>query len=129
MPKQVLDVGNCAPDYAAIRDIVEKNFDARIVQAHLPADALQAVRTQRPDLVLVNRKLDADYSDGLAIIRQIKSDPDLAAIPCMLVTNHEEHQQAAIEAGAERGFGKLQFDDPSTLERLAKFLGTTVRNE
>ena len=28
------------------------------------------------DLVLVNRKLDSDYSDGLEIIKQIKADPN-----------------------------------------------------
>ena len=30
----------------------------------------------------------------------------LAATPVMLVTNYPEHQQAAVEAGAEPGFGK-----------------------
>jgi two-component system chemotaxis response regulator CheY len=125
MPKCVLDVGNCAPDFAAIKSLVEDNFDATVFQADLPAEALQAIRNQRPDLVLVNRKLDADYSDGLMIIQQIKADPELADVPCMLVTNYEEHQQAAMAAGAERGFGKLQLNEPQTLERLSEFLGAT----
>ncbi|NIL97269.1 MAG: response regulator [Planctomycetales bacterium] len=123
MTKLVLDVGNCGPDFAAIKALVEDHFDATVVSADLPADALQAVCHQRPDLVLVNRKLDADYSDGLRVIEQIKADPQLADIPCMLVTNYEEHQRAAMAAGAERGFGKLQLQAPQTLKRLAAFLG------
>jgi CheY-like chemotaxis protein len=123
MPKLVLDVGNCAPDFAAIKSTVEDNFDATVVQADLPAEALEAIHKQRPDLVLVNRKLDADYSDGLLIIQQIKADPQLAAVPCMLVSNYEEHQQAALAAGAERGFGKLQLNEPQMLARLSEFLG------
>ncbi|MDH3716648.1 MAG: response regulator [Planctomycetota bacterium] len=123
MPKRVLDVGNCAPNFAAIKSLVEDNFDATVVQAHLPADALEAVRNQRPDLVLVNRKLDTDYSDGMLIIQQIYADPKLADVPCMLVSNYEEHQQAAMAAGAQQGFGKSQLNEPQTLERLSEFLG------
>ena len=34
----------------------------------------------------------------------------------MLVTNYEEHQQAAMEAGCVRGFGKLAVNEPETRE-------------
>jgi two-component system chemotaxis response regulator CheY len=71
---------------------------------------------------MINRKLDADYSDGIEIIRQIKADPQLAATPCMLVTNYPEHQEVAVAAGAEPGFGKLGYNRPETRERLARFL-------
>ncbi len=71
---------------------------------------------------MVNRKLDIDYTDGLEIIRQIKADPQLAAVPCMLVTNYAEHQQAAVAAGAEPGFGKLELGSPETRAKLARFL-------
>ena len=70
----------------------------------------------------VNRKLDADYSDGIEVIRRIKTDPKLSQTPCMLVTNYPEHQQAAVAVGAEPGFGKLTYHEPATHEKLAKFL-------
>lgn len=123
MMKQVLDVGQCPPDHAAIRTLIEDHFDARVTQAHLPGDTLAALRGAPFDLVLVNRKLDADYSDGLAVIRQIKADEQLKHVRCMLITNFPEHQQLAIAAGAEQGFGKLEFDLPQTRERLAAILG------
>ena len=121
--KRVLDVGNCPPDHGAISSLLRKQFGAEVVQAHGPDDALSALRKKKFDLVLVNRKLDQDYSDGLEIIKQIKADRSLAAIPCMLITNYAEHQATAVSAGAEPGFGKLSLSAPETIERLKKHLG------
>ena len=42
----------------------------------------------------------------------------------MIVTNYEEHQQAAMELGAERGFGKLSLNDKQTIERLSQYLAS-----
>ena len=122
MSKRVLDVGNCVPDHAAIRSLLEGAFGAEVVQAHGQDDALAALRKGAFDLVLVNRKLDQDYSDGMEIIQTIKTDPALAKTPVMLITNYEDHQAAAVAAGAEPGFGKLSLRAPQTIERLGKFL-------
>ncbi|MCA9121402.1 MAG: response regulator [Planctomycetaceae bacterium] len=122
MTKRVLDVGNCVPDHASIRSLIENNFDAKVLQAHGLEDAFAALRANKIDLVLVNRKLDQDYSDGIEIIKQIKADADLATTPCMLITNFTEHQDMAEQAGAERGFGKLEFAAPKTRERLSEIL-------
>ena len=123
MTKRVLDVGNCVPDHAAIRSLIEKNFDAQVVQAHGPDDALATLRQGGIDLVLVNRKLDRDYTDGLDIIKQIKADAAFATTPCMLITNFADQQELAVQAGAEMGFGKLEFGQPETRERLRAILG------
>jgi CheY-like chemotaxis protein len=123
MSKRVLSVGQCGVDHAALSSMLARNFGAKVVPADTATDALAALGHEKFDLVMVNRKLDSDYSDGLDIIRQIKADPQLAATPCMLVTNYEEHQQAAVAAGAEPGFGKQGYGLPETRERLARFLG------
>ena len=123
MPKRVLDVGQCGPDHATIESYLKRHFDCEVVQTHAADDTLQQLRSGRFDLVLVNRKLDADYSDGIEVIRQIKADPMLADVPVMLVTNYPEHQEAAVAAGAIRGFGKLEFETPETRERLSALLG------
>ena len=122
MTKHVLDVGNCVPDHASIRALIENNFDAAVVQAHGPEDALATLRNGGIDLVLVNRKLDRDYTDGVDIIKQIKADAELAVTPCMLITNLADHQQLAVQAGAEMGFGKLELGKPETHERLSAIL-------
>jgi CheY-like chemotaxis protein len=74
------------------------------------------------DLVLVNRLLDRDGSQGLDIIRKIKSHPDLSVVPVMMLTDYPEHQQRAVEAGAEPGFGKSELHSPETLDKLRRFL-------
>jgi CheY-like chemotaxis protein len=126
MSKRVLDVGQCGPDHATIRRFLTRHFDCEIVQADAAEDAIAHLKDGRFDLVLVNRKLDVDYSDGLEVIRQIKSDPALADVPVMLITNYPEHQDAAVAEGAQRGFGKLEFEKPETRERVAAALGVNA---
>jgi CheY-like chemotaxis protein len=92
------------------------------VQAHGPDDALEQLRGGRLDLVLVNRKLDQDYSDGIEIIRRVKAEPGIAGVPIMLISNYPEHQAAAVAAGAVQGFGKLEFEQPETREKIAAIL-------
>ena len=126
MPKTLLDCGNCGPDFNAIRQMVSSNFRASAVQSHGAQDTLEMLRTRKIDLVTVNRKLDRDYSDGLEVIKAIKADPQVGSVPVMLVTNYEEHQQAAIDAGSVRGFGKLGINESSTRDTLQPYLGTEV---
>jgi CheY-like chemotaxis protein len=123
MSKRVLDVGNCTPDHSSIKHFLTKHFDCEVVQAHGADDALPALRDGRFDLVLVNRKLDQDYSDGLEVIRKIKQAADLSHVPAMLVTNYDEHHEAAMKIGALRGFGKLDLAKPETVEKLTPILG------
>jgi len=125
MTKRVLDVGNCVPDHAAIRTMLQRNFKADVVQADGPGDALTLLKREPFDLVLVNRKLDQDYSDGLEVIKSIKADPKLSPVPCMLITNYPDQQQVAVAAGAEYGFGKKELYASETQSRLARFLSGT----
>ncbi len=122
--KRVLDVGNCGVDHAAIRRLIEGQFDAEVVQEHTQPAALAVLRKQPFDLVLVNRKFDRDYSDGLDLIRAMKADPALTATPVMLITNYAAHQQTAVAAGALPGFGKADLASPQTLTRLGEVLPT-----
>jgi len=122
MTKRVLDVGQCGPDHAAIRRYLTTHFDVEVVPTHGLADTLAELRVNHFDLVLINRKLDADYSDGIEVVRAIKAAAETKHVPVMLVTNYPEHQDAAEAVGAHRGFGKLEFESPETIERLAAIL-------
>jgi len=123
MAKRVLDVGNCAFDHSSIRRMIETSFDAELLRAHGEEDAFAALLDVQIDLVLVNRILNRDGSDAIAIIKRMKKTPELSAIPVMLVTNYSEYQKQAVEAGAEWGFGKDALDAPKTIEKLKEFLG------
>ena len=125
MTKTLLDCGNCGPDFNSIRQMVKSNFHASVIQSHGTEDTLAILREQKIDLVTVNRKLDRDYTDGLDVIKAIKADPDFSSVPVMLVTNYDEHQEAAMQEGCVRGFGKLSISDDTTRDSLAPFLGKT----
>ncbi len=120
--KTVVDVGNCGPDFNSIRRMLVARYDVEVVQCDGLEDTLAYLRSHSVALVTINRKLDRDYSCGLDVLRQLKASPDATDVPVMLVTNYPEHQQAAVDAGGQWGFGKLQLDAPQTHERLSKFL-------
>ncbi|MFY9254378.1 MAG: response regulator [Fuerstiella sp.] len=118
MSKTVLSIGQCRPDTAAINHFLTSNFSVKVLTAELPDDAADALAKNTVDLVLINRKLDADYSDGMEILRTIKSDPRTADIPVMLVSNFSEWQEKAVHAGAVYGFGKAELNSPETVTRV-----------
>ena len=122
MPKRVLDVGQCNVDHSSISRFVKQRFGAEITRAHDGDEALEALRGGAYDLVLINRKLDMDGSDGISVLKAIKKDSTLADVPVMLVSNYEDAQQQAVKAGAEPGFGKNQLGSDEAAERLAPFL-------
>ncbi|MCH2125174.1 MAG: response regulator [Pirellulaceae bacterium] len=122
MTTRVLDIGNCSPDHASIRSLLDTSFGAQVVQAHGLEDALEQLANQSFALILVNRKLDRDYSDGLDVIKEIKACEKFAEMPIMMITNFAEHQAKAVEAGALEGFGKLELASQATQEKLAAVL-------
>ncbi len=122
MSGRVLQVGNCSFDGAAIAELIGKNFGAQVVAAGLQDEALEMLRAEPFDLVLVNRKLRADQSEGLDLVTQIKADAQLAATPVMLLSNYADAQQAAVAGGAEPGFGKAELAAEGTVEKLRRFL-------
>lgn len=125
---RVLDVGNCGHDHGQISRMLERNFGAVTATADTPDEALERLAREQFDLVLINRKLDHDYSDGIEVVKRIKSDPKLKDTPVMLVTNYAEHQAAAVAEGALPGFGKLELGSPATRERLSAVLAGNVAN-
>ncbi len=120
--RRVLDVGNCGPDHSSIRRMLTTNFGAQVLQTHGLDDTLAALQKNTIDLVLINRKLDNDYSDGTVILEQIKSKPEYSDLPVMLITNYAEHQAQAVTLGALPGFGKLEINSPETRAKLASIL-------
>ncbi len=122
MTKRVLSVGQCVPDHGSISRFLRSTFDVAIDKADSAVDALDALQKQKYDLVLINRKLDADYSDGTEILRLIKSDAELAATPVMIVSNYKEHQENAVALGAAFGFGKNELGASDVVARLEPYL-------
>jgi two-component system cell cycle response regulator DivK len=60
------------------------NAAYELVEAESGEDALTAVETQRPDLILMDIQLPV--MDGYEAARRIKSNPDLKAVPIIAMT-------------------------------------------
>jgi response regulator RpfG family c-di-GMP phosphodiesterase len=124
---RVLSVGQCVPDNGTLRGFLTGRWPVEFLTADQLDDAVRCLGDRSVDLVLVNRKLDVDYSDGMEIIRALKADPETARVPVMLVSNYPEHQAEAVMVGALPGFGKLEYGKPETATRLAAVLGPAIR--
>lgn len=116
--KLVIDVGQCNPDHAALTRAVEQ-CGASILRAHTGADAKRLLAEHEVALVLVNRILDADGSDGMQLIGELIA---MGRAPVMLVSNYPDCQSKAVEMGALPGFGKAALADPSTIAMLQAVL-------
>jgi CheY-like chemotaxis protein len=120
---RVLSVGQCAFDHGTIARHMEQAFHAEVHGADSFDEALDALRSKRFDLVLVNRVSARGGARGLNLIRRLKADPELASVPVMLVSNYPDAQREAEAVGALPGFGKAELRSPKGAEHLQAVLG------
>jgi len=121
MSHRVLSVGQCVPDNMSLKSFLTGTFDATYETADSKEEAVEMTKGGDYALVLVNRKLDADYSEGMEVLKAIKGESQ--ELPVMIVSNFEEAQQSAVAAGGEYGFGKSELGDPEVVNRLKPYLG------
>ncbi|MCH2210325.1 MAG: response regulator [Fuerstiella sp.] len=120
--KTVLSVGQCGPDHASISRFLVGHFNVQVIATDLPSDTLETLYRQDVDLVLINRKLDTDGTDGMEILKTLKNNKEHAHVPVMIVSNFDDAQLAAVQEGAVHGFGKAEFSSPAVRERLSEIL-------
>jgi len=123
LPKKcILSIGQCSADHWSISRTIEKRFPAEVVRAGTSDEAVAMLQREAFDLILVNRVLDSDGSDGLEVVKRVQADARLRQVPVMLVSNYQEAQQQAVGAGAVPGFGKDSLGRPSMIALLKPFL-------
>jgi len=120
--KKIMSVGQCNPDHFALSNFLKSNFHCEILRIDSTEEALERMNKEKFDLVLVNRKLDIDYTDGTILIEKMKSSSGMKNIPVMLVSNYPEYQEDAVKMGAFYGIGKMEYSNPSILERFQGIL-------
>jgi two-component system alkaline phosphatase synthesis response regulator PhoP len=83
MSKHVLVVD----DEVHIRRLIEVNLQRvgyRVGTAGDGVEALEKIRTERPDLVVLDVMMPR--MDGFELLRRLQSDADLAAVPVLMLT-------------------------------------------
>lgn len=118
-PPKILSVGQCGFDGPAIKRQLRDGLNASVVDADGHDDALAVLGTQDFDLVLVNRIFDGTGEPGLDLIREVAGR---GGPPVMMVSNYDDAQAAAEQAGGVRGFGKKQLGSPAVVEAVRSAL-------
>jgi CheY-like chemotaxis protein len=123
--KIAVDVGQCNPDHAAIRTVLQ-SLGVRVLRAHDASEAREYISNNVICLVLVNRILDRDRSSGIELIEDIVAERarrgDANPAHVLLVSNYPEYQEKAMKVGAVKGFGKQLLGSKETLELLSALL-------
>ena len=112
--KRILDIGQCNYDHSSITQFLKSNWDVEVDRAYGWSDAERFMANVQYDLILVNRLLDQDHTEGQQIIESLKADEKYQSIPVMMVSNYADAQEKAVQAGAVPGFGKSTLNSPET---------------
>ena len=86
--KRILVVEDSTTTAAVITNIL-KAFNYEIVHAGTGAEAMEAIKTHRPDLVLLDVLLPD--TNGSIICQRLKADPATWDIPIVYLTSKSEH--------------------------------------
>jgi DNA-binding response OmpR family regulator len=87
----------------AIRFILSRD-GLRVTHLGDGLGALDLLRQDRPDMVILDHMLPG--LSGLEILGAIRADPDIRAIPVMMLTARGRDREAAERAGADRFISK-----------------------
>ena len=121
MSHRIALVGHCGVDGPRLqREIRAQIADADVVRVNTTAD-LRRYLQEHADLFLVNREPVGFTEEGIDMIRQIHTECPDARV--MLVSDYPEAQEAAVQAGALKGFGKSEFGSDSLTDTVKRALG------
>jgi hypothetical protein len=121
MPQSVILVGHCNMDGPRLqREIGAALPGTDVVRVNSAAD-LTRYCEGGAGLFLVNREPVGFNEEGLDLVRRIHgANPELKV---MLVSDYPEAQEAAVQAGALKGFGKSEFGSEALTETVRQALG------
>ncbi len=122
----VVVVGHCGLDGPALVRMASALPGVQAVRVNGDKDLAPYIRPNA--LLLVNRVLEGRFAadSGIDLIRQITSAED--APRAMLVSNYDDAQAEAVDAGALPGFGKREMGSPAITQRIADALPSTAQD-
>ncbi len=105
MPRRVLLIEDEANILEALRFILERDGWTVLTHAN-GATALERIREARPDAVVLDVMLPG--CSGFDVLRAMRADPELAAIPVLILTakGQQRDRERAESYGASRFMAK-----------------------
>ena len=113
-------------DSITVRELERQLLESRGYVVDIAVDGLDgwnAVRSAHYDLVVSD--IDMPRMDGIQLVRHIKDDARLQAIPVVVVSykDREEDRIKGLDAGANSYLTKSSFHDQTFLSTVADLIG------
>jgi two-component system sensor histidine kinase and response regulator WspE len=113
-------------DSLTVRELERKLLGARGYAVEIAVDGMDAwnaVRGGAFDLVVTD--VDMPRMDGIELVKLIKRDPTLKALPVMIVSykDREADRQRGLDAGADYYLTKGSFHDETLLQAVVDLIG------
>ena len=120
MSKRILVVEDQADNRRILRDLLG-NAGYELVEAESGEEALMAVETKRPDLILMDIQLPV--MDGYEATRRIKSNPGMKEIPIIAVTSYAlSGDEGKARAAGCNAYVTKPFSPRALLAKVREFL-------
>ncbi len=121
---KVFLVGHCIPDSYALKSAL-RSISSSIKMERINNEQTLIDQLSEADLLLVNRVLEGRFSseNGVDLIASLASNNAVNPPKMMLVSNYEDAQQHAVQAGAVPGIGKSSLYDDQTAQRIQSAFG------
>jgi two-component system cell cycle response regulator DivK len=120
MSKCILVVEDQADNRRILRDMLG-NAGYELVEAESGEEALTAVETRRPDLILMDIQLPV--MDGYEATRRIKSNPGMKEIPIIAVTSYAlSGDEGKARAAGCNAYVTKPFSPRALLTKVREFL-------
>jgi CheY-like chemotaxis protein len=74
------------PDFVLVNRMILEAEGYEVLEAANGSDALEIIRQQRPDLVLLDVMMSTTL-EGVNVSKEIESDPDLKDIPIIMISS------------------------------------------
>lgn len=120
--KKVLIVDD-DPDIITLMTFSLTNKNYTVYNAYEGIQAIALAKKEKPNIIILDLTLPS--MDGFAVIKALKNDPEISAIPIVVITGHSiEDKEKAIELGAREYFIK-----PFTMRMLYEELDKILMKE
>ena len=114
------------PDFVAVATRVLKTAGYDVVTAANGAQALTAMRQQKPDLVLLDIMMST-ILDGLSVSEEMQADPGLKDVPVVMVSSIADTEYAAVFPTDGYLHADAWISKPIEPENLLKKVGQYVK--
>jgi CheY-like chemotaxis protein len=120
----ILVVDDDAPILLLMRNLL-REFGFEAITVENGPMAVAEVQRRIPDLVLLDRNMPGMSGDE--VIRELRAQPEMAAVPVLIVSGEPLDAGEIEELGATAAVLK-PFDVPALVETIRSYVGTVARD-